>query len=463
MKCINCYREIKDTVKFCTYCGTKQPADRAAYEREHPELADAMPDEDVNVFIKQEQERLEQERQEQERLEQERQEQERQRAEQERLRQEQERQQAMQQQQQQQQQQNVVYDITGESEILNQDQDHTSYGKPQIPHPVNNPVVPSSGAIVPNYGNLPQQAAHCPECGQMVPAMALSCPYCGAPLQGGDSTVALTPSGGGSSLPPVTPSTSLDRGKNKTALIAIAAVLVVGILGILGYYLYQRNKATYISAETQTVSLARKGGEKTVGVSTDGNYFEVTQSPDWLTVSTNERGIVINCTPLSGESDRSGTIVIKSGSKSTQVAVTQRAHATFIRLSEETVEQGRDEGDHNISIESDGSDFNITAPDYCSVSNVSDQGFSLHIDKNHGNHRSGTVKVTDGHIEATLAISQKGICSSCGGRGKVTCSRCGGSGEEWFEDYYDYWYDICTVCGGDGEVRCSKCGGSGIR
>ena len=46
MKCINCYREIDEHLKFCTYCGAKQPLDRAAYEREHPELADALSEEE---------------------------------------------------------------------------------------------------------------------------------------------------------------------------------------------------------------------------------------------------------------------------------------------------------------------------------------------------------------------------------------------------------------------------------
>lgn len=39
MKCINCYREIDDGLKFCPKCGFMQPDDRESYEREHPELA----------------------------------------------------------------------------------------------------------------------------------------------------------------------------------------------------------------------------------------------------------------------------------------------------------------------------------------------------------------------------------------------------------------------------------------
>ena len=44
MKCINCFREIEDGIKFCPKCGFLQPEDREAYEREHPELADALPE-----------------------------------------------------------------------------------------------------------------------------------------------------------------------------------------------------------------------------------------------------------------------------------------------------------------------------------------------------------------------------------------------------------------------------------
>lgn len=47
MKCINCYREIADGLKFCPKCGFIQPEDRVAYELEHPELADAVPEDEI--------------------------------------------------------------------------------------------------------------------------------------------------------------------------------------------------------------------------------------------------------------------------------------------------------------------------------------------------------------------------------------------------------------------------------
>ena len=47
MKCINCYREIDDGLKFCPKCGYMQPDDRQAYELDHPELADAVPEDEI--------------------------------------------------------------------------------------------------------------------------------------------------------------------------------------------------------------------------------------------------------------------------------------------------------------------------------------------------------------------------------------------------------------------------------
>lgn len=36
MRCINCNKEISDSMKFCNYCGTKQPANRAEWQRLNP-------------------------------------------------------------------------------------------------------------------------------------------------------------------------------------------------------------------------------------------------------------------------------------------------------------------------------------------------------------------------------------------------------------------------------------------
>ena len=55
MKCINCHREISDTMRFCPLCGHIQPKDREAYLREHPELQkddDVLSEDEVMAMIK---------------------------------------------------------------------------------------------------------------------------------------------------------------------------------------------------------------------------------------------------------------------------------------------------------------------------------------------------------------------------------------------------------------------------
>lgn len=150
MKCINCYREIADDLKFCTFCGTKQPDDREAYEREHPELAEAISIEEL----------LEQQKQEEE----------------ERLKHEEAQRKAQE-----------------EAEFLSQDippmlpnYQEGRLGQPPKPSYSVGGDQSSYGPHsqhVPNY----QPPAHnnlipCPECGRLVSPRAYSCPQCGFPI-----------------------------------------------------------------------------------------------------------------------------------------------------------------------------------------------------------------------------------------------------------------------------------------
>ena len=428
MKCIHCYREIKDTVKFCTYCGTKQPEDREAYEREHPELAEAIPEEEVMEMI------------------------------------------------------DSYVPPEPEPEPVQEPQqpaeaatsDYGTYEVEELPPTLGVPSVsniPYQDNSVPTPAPAPSNTAvatlvQCPDCGRMVASDAYVCPFCGCPFvsQESQNVPVIMPQ----AAPPAPPAAPIypteapqqSSGGTNKVLIGLLAALIVGILALLGYYLYQKNSATYLTADTTDLYFSRKGGDKTVNISTDGNSIEVADCPSWLNVTAGNGYVTVNCDSGS-DSDRSGVIMLKSGSINCGIKVTQRAHATFISLSEQTITQGREEGDFNIKIQSDGGGFSSTAPDYCTVSNLTDEGFTLHIDYNSGSHRDGVVTITDGSKVATLSVSQKGRCTNCGGDGKVTCGSCGGLGEvyNWDWDYYDY----CSSCGGDGIKTCSKCGGTGIR
>ncbi len=168
MKCINCYREIADNLKFCTYCGTKQPLDREAYEREHPELADALSEE--------EQQELERQRQIEE-AERQRQEAERQRQEAERLAQEEAERKAQEE------------AMAAQAQAIEEAQ--SAYNGDNGYVPESEPVaIEDQAPEVQQYQQstveyMPQPSSNliaCPDCGHMVSPRAQSCPSCGYPI-----------------------------------------------------------------------------------------------------------------------------------------------------------------------------------------------------------------------------------------------------------------------------------------
>ena len=168
MKCINCYREIADNLKFCTYCGTKQPLDREAYEREHPELADALSEE--------EQQELERQRQIEE-AERQRQEAERQRQEAERLAQEEAERKAREE------------AMAAQAQAIEEAQ--SAYNGDNGYVPESEPVaIEDQAPEVQQYQQstgeyMPQPSSNliaCPDCGHMVSPRAQSCPSCGYPI-----------------------------------------------------------------------------------------------------------------------------------------------------------------------------------------------------------------------------------------------------------------------------------------
>ena len=158
MKCINCYREIDDNLKFCNFCGAKQPVDRKAYEREHPELAEALSEEEV----------MEQERQ-------------RQIEESERLRQEAE---LKEQEEVERKAREAEEKAQTEAKAREESSVQMNSAQTESVNHKNLEKRPQTqqGSVYrpPVYNNL----IACPECGHLVSPRAYSCPQCGCPIRG---------------------------------------------------------------------------------------------------------------------------------------------------------------------------------------------------------------------------------------------------------------------------------------
>ena len=221
-------------MKFCTYCGAKQPLDRAAYELEHPELANALSEE--------EQQELERQRQIEEA--------ERQRIEAERLAQEEAERRAREEANRQ-----------AREEALAQNQVAQQYPKYQEDSLGNQPPL-SSGynrGYNPNYEQQPQQGSTtysnligCPECGQLISPRAASCPHCGNPMRAPIAEQGGVAGAGVGYNPPK------EKDNSKTALTILVVALIAAVALLGGFVIYQNkeaNSGTELSASNSEDSV----------------------------------------------------------------------------------------------------------------------------------------------------------------------------------------------------------------
>ena len=402
MKCINCYREIGDDNKFCTFCGTMQPLDREAYEREHPEIATAISDDEMNLLA----------------------------------------------------------------------QNNSVPQEPPVPDDVNTPA-----------GNMIQ----CPECGGLAPADSAFCPHCRCPFATPDqqhhnsTALIISPSNlpvvpkdkNNDQRPPLPPKRSGMSGWAK-ALLTVSILMLLGVIGGGVYYFFFYNKVTKLRPDEEEVTFSRKGGEKTVTVTTDAKKIEVSKKPDWVSVTVGDGEITIKCQPLESYEDREGVVKLKAGDKNAKITVKQSANATYLRLSQDLIRIGHNNENLTIDLDTDGDpstlDFEIDDYFMCSLSGKSSTGFTATVEENNSSSpRECKITIGSGNQKETLTIIQAGKCAYCGGTGKEHCYYCDGDGRNICSNcnglgkVYDWWGDEsqCDRCDGRGYFSCENCNGQG--
>ena len=229
MKCINCYREIDDNLKFCNFCGAKQPVDREVYEREHPELAEALSEEEV----------MEQERQ-------------RQIEESERLRQEAE---LKEQEEVERKAREAEEKAQAEAKAREESSVQMNSAQTESVNHENLEKRPQTqqGSVYrpPVYNNL----IACPECGHLVSPRAYSCPQCGCPIRGENYV-----------QPQQNPVTKEnDNKKGNTGVLWL--LLTIGLIALLIAVLSSKgcsNQATVYEMSTDTSVLSETDNIDTV-------------------------------------------------------------------------------------------------------------------------------------------------------------------------------------------------------
>lgn len=260
-------------------------------------------------------------------------------------------------------------------------------------------------------------------------------------------------------LPPKSPAQQKKKGKKgkvvKRVLIAVAAIVVLFFLWVS----HMMDSTTYLRFNAESVVFPKCGGETEVNIDYDGVYWEISYKPSWVYINEYDESFAVNCQSNTTGTDREDHITIKSGKIVATLPVGQYGKVQYLRLSESNVTSDKDGGSIKIKIESDGSDPEITYPDFCSISNSNSDGFTLKVNANSSYSRDGYVRVKEDNMSSAIYVSQQGICKSCGGDGESSCNVCMGLGTFG----YGFYGSNCMACGGSGKVRCYACGGTGIK
>lgn len=299
----------------------------------------------------------------------------------------------------------------------------------------------------------------CNNCGARLEDDMNFCTNCGSKL----TSITQPSSGEGQHSDVLTgQNASPEKPKSKTwrivKRILIGAAIVVMALILWGVHLM--NSTTYMTLNSAGELYAKGGGESDIGIDYDGYVWEVTYKPSWVKIEEYDSHFLIKCSPNTTGNDRQDHITVKSGKVIQTLPVGQFGQTQFIRLSESAVKSEKGGGSIRIDMETDGSDPKISYPDFCSIEDKSEKGFTLVVPNNEGYARSGNVYVSEDNISASIYVAQQGKCPDCKGSGNKSCTACNGMGS--FSTAYSYFGQTCYACGGAGSIHCYRCSGSGI-
>lgn len=468
MKCIHCYREISDDIKFCNYCGTMQPLDREAYAKEHPELANAISEDELNQMIESKSSGGDQ-------------------------------------------QQSTWLDVTESLEqppaYNPQDlQQETQGNSATIPaadtatqqqqeEELLTPEIDESAGDT--FSQPVAALMQCPDCGAMIAADSAYCEHCGCRF--------VDPS---QQLPQEVYAPETQRAVHNEnypynhrnghmdydqdeyiprkrgmsgatkAMVTLSVILLLGALGFAAYYFLFSNKVSNLSVNEETVVFRKSGGEKTVKVSTDAEKFEITNKPDWVKVNVSGKDLIISCDPAEGiYEDREGIIEVTAGDKIAKISVKQTTMASYISVYPSSLRDvTREAQELEIEIETDGDptqfEYDIKDKDgnniyWIEIINKTSNGITLSFDPNDTySSKEAVIIITSGRTSQTIRVVQKGECYTCDGTGKVDCETCNGTGRIERMEYDDYEETLrrinedCDDCDG-GKVTCRSCNGTG--
>lgn len=228
------------------------------------------------------------------------------------------------------------------------------------------------------------------------------------------------------------------------------AIMMVALLMLTACH-----KATYLTADTDTIEVPRQGATDSLRLHSDAGDFEIISADEWIKATMDDSTLIVKIGPNKDKSPRGGNVVIGNGDQRLSLRVAQGASATYMTLGETSVTIPRDGSAVELEVKTDGSDVRIEGVEGVK-STYSGGKLKLTGAGNDGKTRKTTARVVCDTISRTLTVVETGtVCGRCGGSGTVTCRICRGSGVDYCP------YRPCDLCHGRGKSRCPECNGKG--
>ncbi|OUN73624.1 BACON domain-containing carbohydrate-binding protein [Barnesiella sp. An55] len=293
---------------------------------------------------------------------------------------------------------------------------------------------------------------YCKHCAKDYPDSMNFCTECGAALERKEAEVPPVNVAGGNA--------PVRRVKKRRPVWKVVLIVLAALVG--GFFIllnYLNNVATYLRMEPDHLIAPKVGGSTTVDIDYDGYIWHINHVPDWVDVVEDEDKIGVEVRKNTTGVPREGSITVQSGKCLAQVIITQAGVASYISPSQRVIHFDKGGGSRDVSIDTDGGDYQIDRPDFVSVSEDDDSEISIRTGRNTGEYRSGYVRIKEDGVTASIYVSQGGKCNDCHGSGTQLCPQCMGQGG-WG---YGMFYTKCWGCDGNGRIKCGTCNGSGER
>lgn len=233
----------------------------------------------------------------------------------------------------------------------------------------------------------------------------------------------------------------------KTKYVILFAVLVLMVSGC--------HKATYLSADENTVTMPRSGGTDSLILHSDGSHFTLISSPEWADVELQDSVLRISAKANPGTSIRKGVIAVGNDDQRLSLTLIQAAPASYMTLKENVVTIPQDGSAVTLEVETDGSSVVLEGPEGVTASYKAGV-LTIKGSGNSGKTRKSKAVVVCDSVRRQITVVEKGTCCArCNGKKVVTCPYCAGQGE-----VYCPWY-ICSSCHGSGRITCPECKGKG--